>query len=230
MALTLTPIKLADINIGSSLTDNWGRPTPYGQRWWNGNNANIQSSINGLQAVIAELEAQQAELEAAQAELEAQQLQIEGIVADLTDVVNQQADILDDLAAQQVQINNLISDLSDTVDFLAYYVNYVDLNIRGYINTYVRGGAVRSGDISANTSVAGLVTIAHGAGVSPSTGAVNIQMIGTTAYCVNVFGYDSTNIVAYVWDPTTGAAAAGVTVNLIWNMWFWDALPSVPVA
>jgi hypothetical protein len=212
MAIEIKQLKLADMTQGQAITENWGRPTPYGKRWWDANNRNIENAYNGLAAIVAELEAQQIELAAQQAELEAQQAELED---------------------QQAQITTVVNDLVDVVNFLTYYTNYIDVNIRGWINTYARGGAVASGEVTATTSGGGspgYINISHGAGIYPTTGAVNVQMKGTSPYCVNIASYDNFTISAYVWDPTTGAGASGVSVTLVWSMWWWAALPSVPVA
>lgn len=65
--MVTTPLKLADINIGSALMENWGRPTSYFQRWLQANNAQITASINGLIQVEADLAAVVADLVAQQA-------------------------------------------------------------------------------------------------------------------------------------------------------------------
>lgn len=90
--MALPPLKLADVNVGSALTENWGRPTSYFQRYLQDNNNRITASISGIAEVQAELVVQQAELTAQQATLTAQQATLTAQQATLT--------------AQQVQLTS----------------------------------------------------------------------------------------------------------------------------
>jgi hypothetical protein len=71
--VALPPLKLADINVGTMIAQNEGRPTPYLQRYLQDNNGRIGASITGVQAALAAIAAQQATLTAQQAQLTAQQ-------------------------------------------------------------------------------------------------------------------------------------------------------------
>jgi len=78
------PLRLADIQVSAALTENWGRPTSYFQRYLQDNNNRITASIVGVQTALDELALQQAELTAQQATLTAQQAQLTAQAATLT--------------------------------------------------------------------------------------------------------------------------------------------------
>lgn len=96
------PLYLADLQVSAALTDNWGRPTAYSQRWWNDNNRRITASFAGVTAALAELATQQATLTAQQAQLTAQQATLTAQQATLT---SQQAQ----LTAQQSLLSGTIT-------------------------------------------------------------------------------------------------------------------------
>lgn len=50
--------KLADINIGSAIADNWGRSTSYFQRYLQATNRQVSIAIGGLSQVVEDLQAQ----------------------------------------------------------------------------------------------------------------------------------------------------------------------------
>lgn len=85
--MVTTPPKLADINNGSALVENWGRPTSYFQRWLQANNAAITTSIAGLIQVEADLQAQEAELAATVATLNATVTTLNATVTTLSNQV-----------------------------------------------------------------------------------------------------------------------------------------------
>ncbi len=58
----MADFRIADINIGSALVENWGRATAYFQRYLQATNAQISAAIVGLQAVITELADQQVQI------------------------------------------------------------------------------------------------------------------------------------------------------------------------
>ena len=95
--MALAPLKLADVQIGSALTENWGRPTSYFQRYLQDNNNRITASISGVTEALDELAIQQAQLTAQQATLTAQQAALTAQQAQLT--------------SQQFLLNSTITDI-----------------------------------------------------------------------------------------------------------------------
>lgn len=88
--MAIAPLNLADIQVSAALTENWGRPTAYFQRWLQDNNRRITAAFAGVVEVQEELAV----------------------------VVNDLADVVDDVVAQQAQINALITSLNAQVQRL----------------------------------------------------------------------------------------------------------------
>lgn len=111
--MATAPLKLADVQIGSALTENWGRPTPYFQRYMQDNNSRITASITGVEGALAELALQQAQLTA-------QQAQLTTIVSNLT---AQQA-ALANLVYATIGTANTIIDYTDGTGYIRYPHGY----------------------------------------------------------------------------------------------------------
>lgn len=95
--MALAPLKLADISVGSALTENWGRPTSYFQRWLNDNNRRIAASFDGVVEVQQELA-----------------LVVDALADVVDELVDQQGqidDALDELQQQQLLLDSTISDI-----------------------------------------------------------------------------------------------------------------------
>jgi len=88
--MEIAPLRLADLSVGSALTENWGRPTSYFHRYLQDNNSRITASISGIVAVQAELQI----------------------------VVDELADVVTDLGDQQDQITDLVTSLNEQVQRL----------------------------------------------------------------------------------------------------------------
>lgn len=93
--MAVAPLNLADIQVSAALTENWGRPTSYFQRWLQDNNRRITASITGVTEALAELAIQQATLTAQQAQLTAQQATLTTQQGQINSLVLAQADLLD---------------------------------------------------------------------------------------------------------------------------------------
>ena len=115
------PLQLADVQVSAALTENWGRPTQYFQRYLQDNNRRITASISGVTQALAELAAQQAVLTAQQAQLTAQQAQLTAVVNDLAD----QQDALSDLIYATVGTYGTVSGVvTDGSGYISYAHGY----------------------------------------------------------------------------------------------------------
>lgn len=83
----MTDFKLADIQVGSALVENWGRPSAYFQRYLQANNRQVSAAIADLIAVQAELAQQQIEIQNALDLAQDAIDQVEDIQVTLTDII-----------------------------------------------------------------------------------------------------------------------------------------------
>lgn len=77
-------------------------------------------------------------------------------------------------------------------------------------------GSFFSGDVTAvTTSGAGVATIAHGLGVTPSSSVANLATNGDTYYIAGIT-FDATNIYVNIFERSSDTAAASAGINISW--------------